>query len=126
MFLVNYTCEGKTEECTVRKTTLETDKHCSHCGNVINKGDITFILCSEEERLYVLDETCFQTKCIQKGTVWNEEDESVFQDILGNILIAEANAILAEAKADSICKHIELPAEVKNLTWKEVLENHRR
>lgn len=109
MFFATYIRERKTEECTVRKEILEAEERCTHCGNTMNKGDTIYILCSEDEKIYRLDERCFQDYCQSISDVWSETDESVFQGILDNAVIAEANAILAEAKADSSIKNVQIP-----------------
>lgn len=111
MFLATYAHERKTEECTVRKVYLETEDRCKHCNNTIQKGNVKYVLCSEDERIYVLDETCFQTACTQVCEAWSEANETMFQSIMSNAQKAEIEEILAEVESDPDLQNIQLSPE---------------
>lgn len=67
--------DGIAKSCTVRRCSLKTAACCNHCNRELTAGTEVYVLCSEDEVEYMLDESCLREHCTMIGDTWTIQDE---------------------------------------------------
>ena len=127
MVRYSWTEDGVVENCTAEKVVLEQEERCYHCDNIIKKGDTAFVLCSKDDSVYMLHQTCYEKSCEPVGTAWTEEEETMMNRFVERIMDdVSSQEMMQHINRNPIYRDLKAPSEIRERLLLQIEEYEKR